>query len=31
VPFIFAAYGFGEVNEDQIATIQQFKELADIL
>ncbi|HEY0245528.1 MAG TPA: HAD family hydrolase [Mucilaginibacter sp.] len=31
VPFIFAAYGFGEVNEDQIATIQQFKELTDIL
>jgi phosphoglycolate phosphatase len=31
VPFIFAAYGFGVVNEDQIATIQQFKELADML
>jgi len=31
VPFIFAAYGFGVVNEDQIATIQEFKELANIL
>jgi phosphoglycolate phosphatase len=31
VPFIFAAYGFGEVNEDQVATIQQFSELQDIL
>lgn len=31
VPFIFAAYGFGVVKEDQLATIQQFKELADIL
>jgi phosphoglycolate phosphatase len=31
VPFIFAAYGFGVVNEDQIATVQEFKELRDIL
>jgi len=31
VPFIFAAYGFGEVNEDQVATIQQFSELMDLL
>jgi len=31
VPFIFAAYGFGIVNEDQVATIQEFKELRDIL
>jgi phosphoglycolate phosphatase len=31
VPFIFAAYGFGKVTEDQVATIQQFSELVDIL
>jgi phosphoglycolate phosphatase len=31
VPFIFAAYGFGVVNEDQIATIQQFSELQQLL
>lgn len=31
VPFIFAAYGFGVVNEDQLATIQQLRELAEIL
>ena len=31
VPFIFAAYGFGVVNEDQVATIQEFKQLTEIL
>jgi len=31
VPFIFAAYGFGVVNEDQVATIQTFNELVNIL
>jgi phosphoglycolate phosphatase len=31
VPFIFAAYGFGVVNEDQLATIQQFAELKELL
>jgi phosphoglycolate phosphatase len=31
VPFIFAAYGFGVVNEDQLATIQQFIELRELL
>lgn len=31
VPFIFAAYGFGKVNEDQVATINNFAELKDIL
>jgi phosphoglycolate phosphatase len=31
VPFIFAAYGFGVVDKDQLATIHEFKELADIL
>lgn len=31
VPFIFAAYGFGKVESGQVATINNFKELADIL
>lgn len=31
VPFIFAAYGFGLVEEDQVATISEFKELQDLL
>ncbi len=31
VPFIFADYGFGVVEEDQVATISRFKELVDIL
>jgi len=31
VPFIFAAYGFGIVSEDQAATIQQFSELKELL
>jgi len=31
VPFIFAAYGFGEVNEDQVATINEFSELKNLL
>jgi phosphoglycolate phosphatase len=31
VPFIFAAYGFGVVEEDQVATIQQFSDLVDLL
>ncbi|GAB2982976.1 HAD family hydrolase [Mucilaginibacter puniceus] len=31
VPFIFAAYGFGVVEEDQVATIQQFNELQELL
>ncbi len=31
VPFIFAAYGFGFVKQDQIATVHQFEELKNIL
>lgn len=31
VPFIFAAYGFGVVKEDQVATINEFAELKNIL
>jgi phosphoglycolate phosphatase len=31
VPFIYAAYGFGEVKEGFIAEIQQFSELRDLL
>lgn len=31
VPFIFAAYGFGEVNEDQVATLQTFSDLKRLL
>lgn len=31
VPFIFAAYGFGEVNAGQVATIHELKELTEIL
>lgn len=31
VPFIFAAYGFGVVEEDQVATLQQFAELRELL
>jgi phosphoglycolate phosphatase len=31
VPFIFASYGFGVVNEDQLATLQQLRELTEIL
>jgi phosphoglycolate phosphatase len=31
VPFIFAAYGFGVVEKDQVATINQFNELRDLL
>ncbi|WCT13199.1 HAD family hydrolase [Mucilaginibacter jinjuensis] len=31
VPFIFAAYGFGVVKEDQVATINEFVELKNIL
>jgi phosphoglycolate phosphatase len=31
VPFIFANYGFGEVNNGQIATISRFDELAQML
>ena len=31
VPFIFSAYGFGVVEEDQVATLQQFGELRDLL
>ncbi|WDF54641.1 HAD family hydrolase [Mucilaginibacter sp. KACC 22063] len=31
VPFIFAAYGFGKVNEDQVATIENFADLKNIL
>lgn len=31
VSFIFAAYGFGVVQEDQAATIQQFAELRELL
>jgi phosphoglycolate phosphatase len=31
VPFIFASYGFGKVESGQIATINNFEELAEIL
>ena len=31
VPFIFAAYGFGKVEEGQIATISSFEELIQLL
>lgn len=31
VPFIFAAYGFGVVAEDQVATLKSFEELKNIL
>lgn len=31
VPFIFADYGFGKVEEGQIATISNFSELKDLL
>jgi phosphoglycolate phosphatase len=31
VPMIYAAYGFGEVNGDQIASIQHFSDLKDLL
>lgn len=31
VPFIFAAYGFGKVEQDQVATVTAFKQLTDIL
>ena len=31
VPFIFAAYGFGIVDEDQVATIRQFSDLTNLL
>lgn len=31
VPFIFAAYGFGRVDEDQIATIETVAKLIEIL
>ena len=31
VPFIFAAYGFGVVEKDQVATLRQFNELRDLL
>lgn len=31
VPFIFAAYGFGEVEADQIATVNTFHELKELL
>jgi phosphoglycolate phosphatase len=31
VPFIFANYGFGVVNEDQVATISTFGELVELL
>ncbi len=31
IPFIFADYGFGVVEEDQVATISRFSELVDIL
>lgn len=31
VPFIFAAYGFGLVAQDQLATISEFAELKNIL
>jgi len=31
VPFIFAAYGFGVVEQDQVATIKEFEALKNIL
>lgn len=31
VPFIFAAYGFGKVDEDQVATIAQVSDLIQLL
>ena len=31
VPFIFAAYGFGVVEEDQVATISEFIQLQNLL
>jgi len=31
VPFIFADYGFGKVEEGQIATISNFAELTELL
>ena len=31
VPFIFAAYGFGVVEQDQVETLKQFNELKDLL
>jgi phosphoglycolate phosphatase len=31
VPFIFASYGFGKVESGQVATINNFEELAEIL
>jgi phosphoglycolate phosphatase len=31
VPFIFAAYGFGQVENGQVATIQNFEELKQLL
>lgn len=31
VSFIFAAYGFGVVEEDQVATLQQFGDLRELL
>jgi phosphoglycolate phosphatase len=31
VPFIFASYGFGKVETGQVATINHFKELTEIL
>ena len=31
VPFIYATYGFGEVNDGYIAEIQQFSDLQDLL
>lgn len=31
VPFIFATYGFGDVNEDQVATITQISDLIELL
>ena len=31
VPFIFASYGFGKVEEGQIATIRHFTDLLEIL
>ncbi|MFD0792907.1 HAD family hydrolase [Mucilaginibacter litoreus] len=31
VPFIFAAYGFGQVDNGQVATINNFKELKQLL
>ncbi|MFD0748540.1 HAD family hydrolase [Mucilaginibacter calamicampi] len=31
VPFIFAAYGFGKVDEDQAATIEQVSDLIQLL